>query len=736
MPPFPALTNSNGDRKSSLGLWRIAIRLVFPVLVVTHVILTSGPPLHAQDSQRPNVLIVLMDDMGYSDPGFMGGEVDTPNIDRLASGGLRFTQCYNSARCCPSRASLITGLYPHQAGIGSFATRRPDPERGPAYLGHLNEQCVTFAEVLKTADYQTFMVGKWHMEEPGPIQRGFDQFYGYVHGYEQDQWEPDRYVRLPSDQTPEIPIDPQSFYATDAFSQYSLEFLRQARQQPDRPWLLYLCHSAIHFPVQAPRNSTEKYLPVYRQGWDQLRQQRFDRMQENGLAQDGWNLPPRSRVPVDQPDIANGYPGKPNPAWNELPADRREDLAHRAAISAAMLDHADQGIGRILADLESHQQLDNTLILFLSDNGACYEWGPFGFDGPSRKGETILHTDDQLATMGGPGSYHSYGSAWANLGNTPLRLYKHYCHEGGNCTPLVAHWPDGIPEPDRWVRQPIHLIDIMPTLCDIAGAEYPANRDGKPITPAEGLSLVPVFQGQTLPQRPLFSEHQGARSVRLGRWKAVWSKRMPEPIQWELYDFQQDRCETQNVADRYPEITKELASLWIQWAEKVKVYPFYEPESESGLLPTAPQIKQTPLEIQVEWEWPSAEPPPTGWEGVLIAQGGDQHGYSLHLENGQLVFSIRRSRKVTTTPALPLPVQDRPLRVTAILNQDGTMQLVRNDQVVASAKAGGLIPVQPLDGLSIGKDTRSAVGNYTAPFPFPGTIRNVQINGQTLFPEP
>lgn len=532
--------------------------------------------------ERPNVIVILVDDMGYSDPSFMGGETPTPHIDRLAKNGLRFTQCYNSARCCPSRASLATGLYPHQAGIGSFATNQPDQRRGPAYLGRLNDNCVTFGEVLKDAGYQTYMVGKWHMQRPGPVARGFDEFYGYVTGYEQDMWQPERYVRLPRQRKPEMQYEDGEFYATDVFTDYSLEFLRQAREknkstEQKKPYLLYLAHSAVHFPVQAPKESVDKFVDTYRKGWDILRTERFARMQKNGLATDSWKLSERSMVPVDGNDIANGYPGQPNPAWDSLDADRCEDLARRGAIAAAMLHHVDVGIGKIISDLEENGELDNTLIMFLSDNGACYEWGPFGFDGPSRQGKTTLHTGDALQNMGGPGTYHAYGSGWANLGNTPFRLYKHFCHEGGNCTPMVAHWPKGIKQTDRWVREPVHLMDVLPTLADVCEASYPQTRNEKTITPCEGSSLGPIFRGaDKLAQRIMFSEHQGARSVRSGKWKAVWSKRMPDEIQWELYDLHADRCETTNLAKQYPKVVEQLSGEWMNWANKVKVFPFFE----------------------------------------------------------------------------------------------------------------------------------------------------------------
>lgn len=531
----------------------------------------------APRERRPNVLVILADDLGYSDLGCYGSEIPTPNIDALASHGLRFTQVYNSARCCPSRASLVTGLYPHQTGIGSFVTPEPDPERGPAYLGHLNDQCVTFAQTLRPAGYQTYMVGKWHMGQPGPIKHGFDEFYGFTRGYSQDQWSPQAYERLPAGRKPELHYPDGKFYVTDVFSDYALEFLKQARRDESRPWLLYLAYSSPHFPIQAPKDSTDQFLSTYRRGWDVLRSERFARQKKLGLARDSWTLPPRSIVPLGDEEKTAGYAGQQNPAWNDLPADRREDLARRMAIFAAMVSHVDKGVGRIVSYLEQTKQLDNTLILFLSDNGACYEWGPYGFDGPRQHVPKTPHVDEQeLDSMGGPGTWLSYGSAWANLSNTPLRMYKHFDQEGGICTPLIAHWPRGIRNPDRWVREPAHIMDIMPTLCEIGGGHYPTRLNGHDITPEEGTSLVPLFTGGTLPERPLFFEHQGARAMRQGKWKLVWSKYEPREIKWELYDLDADRCETNDLAAQYPERTRKMAQAWMVWAKRVKVYPFFK----------------------------------------------------------------------------------------------------------------------------------------------------------------
>jgi arylsulfatase A-like enzyme len=526
---------------------------------------------------RPNIVLVLADDLGYSDLGCYGGEVDTPNIDALAKGGVRFTQLYNSARCCPSRASLMTGLYPSQAGIGDFTTPRPSSSRGPGYLGRLNEQCITIAEALKPSGYGCYYVGKWHMhEETGPILRGFDEFYGYTRGHSHDQYDAEYYIRLPEGREKEFDPPQGEYYATDVFNDYALEFIQQG-QESDKPWLLFLGHSSPHFPVQAPADRADKYESTYLRGWDVLREERYARMQEIGLI-DGshWAFTPRSLVPVDRDDIANGYSGQPNPAWDSLEENRQRDLARRMAVFAAMVETVDVGVGRIVDHLKQTDDFENTLILFLSDNGACYEWGPFGFDGTSRRGETTLHEGvDELRSIGGPDTHHSYGSAWANLGNTPFRLYKHFTHEGGISTPFIAHWPEGIGSPDTWVRGPAHVMDVMPTILEATGANYPSEQNGAVAPPLEGVSLLPAMRGEESGERSIGFDHQAAHALRRGDWKIVWSKRMPHEIEWELYNLAEDRCETNDLADVYPERVEAMAAEWEEWARRVGV--IYEP---------------------------------------------------------------------------------------------------------------------------------------------------------------
>ena len=538
------------------------------------ILLGLGAWLSAVAARPPNVLLIVADDLGYSDLGCYGGEIPTPNLDRLAKAGVRFEKCTNSARCCPTRASLITGLHPHEAGIGDFVTAKPSPTRGAAYAGHLLDNNITIPELLKRSGYSTWMVGKWHMGTPGPMLRGFDAYYGFknLQAHSNDQWDPAAYVRLPAGTPPELTYAPGKFYATDVFTDYALEFLRQARAAKDKPWFLYLAHSSPHFPVQAPKEAIDRHMATYRRGWDVLRAERFARMQALGLVAADAVLPPLSLVPVEANDaIANGYSGRPNPAWDSLPADRREDLARRMATFAAMVEHVDQGVGRLLADLEKNGELADTLVLFTSDNGACYEWGPFGFDGASRAGRTDLHVGEALAGMGQAGTHSSYGSAWANLGNTPLAMYKHFCHEGGISSPLIVSWPAALKPSAAWIRTPAHVMDFLPTIAAAAGATYPTERAGKPILPTSGWSLLPAMRGEAMPERGIPTAHEGARGYRLGNWKIVWGKRQAAPVAWQLFDLSKDPSEQRDLAATHPEKLKELADAWMAWASRCGV---------------------------------------------------------------------------------------------------------------------------------------------------------------------
>ena len=537
----------------------------------------------ATQSSRPNILVILADDLGYSDLGCYGGEINTPNLDWLAKNGLRFTQFYNSARCCPTRASLLTGLYPHQAGVGEMTADAG--EKYPGYRGAIQPYTVTLAEVLKAAGYRTAMGGKWHVgDKISPIERGFDDFYGFTRGYAVDSFDARMMIRLPGGK-PQRSYKVGEFFATDAITDHALDFLGAARQTK-QPWFLYLAYQSPHFPVQSRADDAAPYANTYDKGWDQLRAERLARMKKLGAAAKSAVLTPRSAI--HRPDVAKRLGSMTadgnNPAWDALDAERRADLAGRMKAYAGMVSGMDRNIGRLIADLKRNGELDNTLILFLSDNGACAEWEPFGFDLMKPADVTagtginlgtpnmpnILHRGAELSKMGGADTLFSYGSAWANLSNTPWRMYKHYSHEGGISSPLIVHWPAQIKTRGAWRRQPGHVIDVMATLVDVAGANYPKERDGVPVLPMEGVSLRPAFANNPLRrQAPLFFEHDGSRAVRAVKWKLV-STRAGE---WELYDIEADRTELNNLAARHTDRVRELAARWDEWAKRTRALP-------------------------------------------------------------------------------------------------------------------------------------------------------------------
>ena len=692
-------------------------------------------------SAKPNILLLLADDVGWSDLGCYGGEIRTPNLDALAGGGVRFTQFYNCARCCPSRASLLTGLYPHQAGVGAMSNDR-GPEY-PGYRGTLRADTVTLAEVLRDAGYRTYMVGKWHLhnqQDIKPTDRGFDEFYGMLGGYNSCWEEKPFYTRWPAGRTPRTYTSakdgqPGTFYSTDAFADYALDFIGEARRE-HKPFFLYLAFNAAHFPLHAPAADIAKYEALYfAKGWDAIRAARLARQKELGLVPKDLALTPRSGVPPKSHAKPSPYAGQENPAWDSLPEDRRRDLARRMAVYAAMVDRMDVAVGRVVSDLKQHGELDNTLILFLSDNGACWEWDPLGFDGSSGP-QNVLHTGEGLKQVGGPGSYVSYGSAWANAGNTPWRLYKHFSHEGGIRTPLIVHWPAGVAKDaergdaatrrGRLLQEPGHIIDLMPTLVEVAGVKYPEERTGVKLQPMEGRSLAPLFSASPpLPApRLLFFEHEGSRAVRDGNWKLV----SLSGDAWELYDLAADPTEMHNLLRQQPARAQELIRKWDAWATRCHVDAHTDPlklemaapsaGEKSKNAPRTPQIANRPLRIRCDVQ-------PASPNGVILAQGGRQHGYALHLDAGLPVFSVRIAGQLFAVKAPEAPAGRFSLEAT--LGKDGAMRLAIDGREVARGQASGLIPAQPQDELSVGEDVRTAVGDYTAPNPLAGKVENVKV---------
>lgn len=649
--------------------------------------------LRAESTVRsvPNILLILADDLGWSDLGCYGGEIATPHLDRLAKGGLRFTQFYNSARCSPTRAAILTGLHPHQAGF-------------PNLQGTLPKHCVTLPEALRPAGYQTFMVGKWHLsEQTSPTGRGFDEFYGMLGGYNTFWRERPFYSRLPEGSAKRTYREDE-FYATNVFGDYALDFLQQARAG-DRPWFLYLAFNAPHFPLHAPESVVAKYEALYRaKGWDTIRAERFAKQKELKLLPADAKLSPREKIPANRFNRETGWADKELPAWDTLPEERRVDLARRMAVYAAMVDVLDQNVGRVLAELEKTKQLDNTLIFFLSDNGACAEWDPYGFDGSSGPKNT-LHRGDDLKAVGGPDSYISYGCGWASACNTPWRLYKHYNHEGGVRTPLMVHWPRGVTA--GLTHEPGYITDFMPTLLELAGAKYPAERDGVKILPPEGVSLTPTFRGEKLLPRTIAIEHEGNRSLRDGDWKLVAVHDQP----WELYHLAADPTELVDLAEREPERVRSMSAAWEAWAKRCRVV--HEPTKTAS-----PPIANRPLVIRCDVTTEATE-------GVILAQGGRRYGYALHLRAGRPVFSVRQDEKL-----FEIAGEDKvagKFTLEAKLARDGGLSLAVNGREVATGKAPGLIGEQPVDPLTIGADTQTAVGDYDPPHALAGKVERVKV---------
>ncbi len=528
-----------------------------PFLPILFAVFAIASVFGASAASRPNILLILADDMGFSDLGCYGGEIDTPNLDALAAGGARFTQFYSTGRCCPSRGCLMSGQYPHRVGLGHMVK---DLGR-PGYAGRISDRAVTIAEALNVAGYRSFMSGKWHLGTPDPTRHGFEEFYGTLVSAK-TFWDPDHFTRLPAGR-PRRHYEREQFYGTDALTDHALEFLGKARKTPDRPWFLYLAYNAPHFPLHAPAADIAKYADRYQVGWDRIRVERLARMKRLGIVGEGTELSPRSPYW----DWLEDEPGQ-NPAWADIPAGRRPDLARRMAIYAAMIDCLDRQIGRVLRNLKQSGEFENTLILFLSDNGACAEWDPHGFDIRS-SANNILHRPDELDRMGAPGTFHSVGSAWANASNTPWRLYKHYNHEGGISGPFIAHWPRGIAARGSIVRGTAHLIDVMPTLLSAAGATYPDQIRGGASLPLPGEDLLPVIAGGRLPERNLFFEHEGNRAIRRGPWKAVSLYGKP----WELYRIDADRTELIDLAGSRGEKLDALTREWMDWARELDVIP-------------------------------------------------------------------------------------------------------------------------------------------------------------------
>ncbi len=533
--------------------------------------------INKRKDQRPNIIIILADDLGFSDPGCYGGEINTPNLNYLAANGMRFRNFYNTSRCCPSRASLLTGMYNHNAGIGEMTEDR----HLPGYRGHITDSVVTIAEVLKAAGYHTAMSGKWHVSntvvqstpeeqlkwldhqsyhplfspvEQYPVNRGFEKYFGNIWGVV-DYFDPFSLVSG----TTAIKEVPKNYYHTDAINDTAVAYIKELSKD-DKPFFLYVAETAPHWPLMAPEEEIEKYKNTYTKGWDYIREERFKRMCALGLIDSN-----KTKLSARWNDSLQ-WANNPDTAWDAM----------AMAVHAAMVTRMDEGIGRIIAALKECGRLDNTLIVFLSDNGASAEnaaaYGP-GFDRPAetRDGNTIHYATKKDIMPGPETTYSSIGPRWANVANTPFQYWKEESFEGGIHTPFIAFWPNGIKQPKGSIVQPVcHIMDLMPTCIELAQTKYPSTYNGRTIKPEQGLSLVPVLEGKAgKGHEELCNEHYGARYIRYNGWKLV----VRRDEAWHLYHIDEDATELHDLAAQYPDKVKELESMWNDWAMKNNVLP-------------------------------------------------------------------------------------------------------------------------------------------------------------------
>lgn len=515
-------------------------------------------------NQRPNIVIIMADDLGFSDLGCYGSKIETPNIDQLASEGLRFTQFYNASRCCPSRASLMTGLHPHQVEIGHMTV-----DRGyPGYTGDLGKSCTTIAELLRVADYQTLMCGKWHLtphtqqdspDHNWPNNRGFDRFYGTLPGHG-SFWNPAGLMEDGKFITPD-----EDFYYTEALSEKAVQYINEADNT--RPLFLYVAYTAPHYPLHAREKKINKYKGKFSMGWDSLRLIRHKNLISENIINENIRLSERDE---------QGIP------WEE--EENQEWQQNRMETYAAMIDHMDEGIGQIIESLKNRDLLDNTLVLFFSDNGGSAEghlngtierlhkpWVSKVIPDTTQSGIKVVAGDFPGLLLGPDSTYGSYGARWSNVSNTPFRRHKSWMHEGGIASPLIAYWPAKISEEKGLRHHLTHITDILPTCLEIAEVEYP---ETSPFI-LEGKSMISAINNVKEEERTLYWEHEGNKAIRKGKWKLVsefpgtWKslRKYSNEGNWELYNMENDRTELNNLASDHPEMVNSLSKEWEQWAQ-------------------------------------------------------------------------------------------------------------------------------------------------------------------------
>lgn len=714
----------------------------FLAFAVAGALLPSAPQAIADD--RPDIIYVLADDMGFSDLGCYGGEIETPNLNQLAENGLRFTQFYNTARCCPTRASLLTGLYPHQAGIGHMM----DDSGFDGYRGELNRRSVTIAEVLKTAGYRTYMSGKWHVtqavnpkneqeKQNWPLQRGFDRFYGTIHGagsfYDPNSLTRDNALISPYADPEYQPQD--GFYYTDAIAEHAVRFIKEHdTNSSEQPYFMYVTFTAAHWPMHARERDIQKYQGKYAAGYEATRDARYRKMLELGVTtEDSTTL-----WPMEESWKENKY----------LEWDQRN-----MEVYAAMVDSMDQGIGKIIEALKETDRFDNTLFVYLQDNGGCAEnYGRSGTGQPRAAEPTLeplandyLQQDMQpkqtrdgypvrtgKGVLAGPAdTYIGYGRGWATVSNTPFREYKHYTHEGGISTPLITHWPAGIARAGQLEQTPGHLIDLMATAVDLAKAEYPKTfHEGQAIKPMEGKTLAPLFTGQSIERDAIYWEHEGNKAIRVGDYKLV-SKGADGD--WELYNLAVDRSEQNDLSNDQPQRVKQLASMWQAYAERADVLPLtpYRKKSSGSSKKSnfklnkgdelkgdaEPGVANVGMNVSAKLS--------DAADGVIVAHGGDSNGWAFYIQNGYLCFGLNVNGKLSVLRSNEVIAGEGV--ASARLDRNGSAKIQWLGKNVGQMEMPSLLKSQPLDGLQVGRDELGTVGDYEGLFEIECDVTDVVI---------
>lgn len=541
------------------------MNLRFIFVIALGLFLGTSANAASKSAPHPNILLILADDLGYSDLGCYGSEINTPNLDALAKNGLRFTQFDNAARCWPSRAALMTGYYAQQVHRDAL------PGLGGGGSGVRQNWARLLPDFLRPLGYRSYHSGKWHIDGM-PLENGFDHSYRVD---DQDRHFGPKVHWLDDEKLP--PIEPgANYYGSIAIADHAIRCLKEhAEKFPEHPFFEYLAFTVPHFPIQAPPEDIAKYRDTYRDGWDALRKQRWERMKKMKLLDaklspldpvtvPSWNLSPGAlNERIGSNEVARAV------AWQDLTHEQQQFQAAKMAVHAAMVDRMDQEIGRVLAQLRAMKALNNTVIFFLSDNGAS--------------AEQMIRGDghDPAAPIGSAKTFLGIGPGWSSVANTPLRLHKSWVHEGGISTPLIVHWPDGITAHGQLRMNPGHAIDLAPTILELAGGKKPENWNGQPIPPAPGLSLVPVLKKDgTVAHEYLWWFHSGNRAIRMGDWKLV-SKGEEAP--WELYNLARDRSETTDLAAKFPEKARKLEQAWTKHLEEFSALAARDaPEEKEG----------------------------------------------------------------------------------------------------------------------------------------------------------